>query len=83
MSTIGAMAGFGAFALAFALAGTFSAGATLGASTAKREREARVRRRDSVFMGVRGLNKERRAESRTEWRTAWRAEWKCPDAGIG
>jgi hypothetical protein len=38
--------------LAFAFTATFSAGAALGASAAKREREARVSSRGSVFMGV-------------------------------
>ena len=50
-SVIGAIAGLGAFVLALALAGVFSARAAFGASAAKRESEARASSRGSVFMG--------------------------------
>ena len=51
-STIGAMDGFGAFALVFVFTATFSAEPTAGAEIEKRETEARTSSRGNVFIGV-------------------------------
>jgi hypothetical protein len=60
------MEGFGALALAFAFTATFSAEPTAGTVTGRRDAEARMSNRGSIFMGVRELRAGLWAESRAD-----------------